>query len=240
MAEGLFTVEGEPIDVDASEAAFAAAMAAPPADKKGLAAPTKRPPEPPADDKAPHGYTYIDGEWRPKKAAGRPKAGDKARVTEAAPAKAVATAKPADKTAPTAAPDYRETLEDGLEAIWFVLASTPVPDQLLGYKLRGLRVRMRAQAFLIDQNHAGLAAGVGILARHNRFVARALERAKAGEGGLWSLQAAMALAPFAVQSAQLWSMDLAELEAMAEKVEAQAGEYIKTLAGEFDASEESS
>src|SRR6266516_4761682 len=179
-------------------------MAAPAADRPGMPAPARKPPEPAADPQtAPHGWTWTDGEWRPKKAPGRPRSADKARVTK-----------------------------DVAETVWFGLATTPVPDQAFGYNLRGLRTRLRVQAAIVEENLDALAGGVAMVAKHNRFVQRACERLATGEGGLWVLPATTMLAPFVAATAQLWSGRLADenqLEQIAEATEANARVYLQQL-----------
>jgi hypothetical protein len=228
----LSTIDGEELDVDRAEAAFAAAMAAPPADKPGMAAPARRPAEPAPDpQEAPHGWTFVDNEWRPKKSPGRPRSGsekaDKPRVTTA-PAAAAPKVKP---DAPRA--DFLRPLKEAAEGLWFVLASAPVPENLFGHSLGGLRTRLRVQAHLVEQNVDALAAGLNQMGQHNRFVARALSRLQQGEGGLWILPTVMLLAPFATQTAQLWSgqlTDLATLDEIAAQTEANVMTYVQQLA----------
>ena len=243
MAEGLSTVDGEDLALDRAEQEFAAAMAAPPADGPAAAAPAKRPPRPADDpDAAPHGWTWADGEWRPKKAPGRPStAGDKPRVTTgpAAPAKA-ATAKPGPKAAVSQpARDYRKTVAESVEALWFVLATTPVPDKAFGLNLAGVRTRLRVQAALLESNVDGLTNGLNTLGQHNKMVGRALDRLASGEGGLWVLPACMMLAPFVAQTGQLWAGQLdgqVDMAAVAAQVEERGREYVAKL-GEATAKE---
>jgi hypothetical protein len=226
MPESLSTIDGEPLDVDRSEAEFAAAMAAPPADKPGMTAPSRKPPEPAADpEAAPHGWTWSDGEWRAKKAPGRPRGGpaDKPRVTDSPPAP------PPSATSTAPARDFRATLRETAEAAWFVLASVPVPEQAFGFKLAGVKTRIRVQAALLEANVENLAGGLNMLGQHNRFVAQALTRLASGEGGLWVLPAVMLLAPFVAQTGQLWTGQLVDeptLEAMAAATEKQAQAYL--------------
>ncbi len=237
MAEALATLEGEPIAIDQAEAAFAAAMAAPAADRPGMPAPARKPPEPAADPQtAPHGWTWTDGEWRPKKAPGRPRSADKARVTEAKPDAPKSTTKtpPAGSVPPRGSPavDFSSVIKDVAETVWFGLATTPVPDQAFGYNLRGLRTRLRVQAAIVEENLDALAGGVAMVAKHNRFVQRACERLATGEGGLWVLPATTMLAPFVAATAQLWSGRLADenqLEQIAEATEANARVYLQQL-----------
>jgi len=232
MAESLATLDGDPVDVDAAERDFAAAMAAPPADRPGKPAPARRPPEPDPDpENAPNGWTFLDGQWRPKKKAGRPRtppAEDKARVSTG-PAPAAAKTAP---SSPRSKVDFRKALRETCEAAWFVLASVPVPEQAFGFKLGGLRTKLRVQAALIQSNVDGLAAGVNLIGQHNRFVRQGLERLQSGEGGLWVLPACMLLAPFAAQTAQLWSgqLDDTTLDAVAGQTEASVTAYVEQLA----------
>lgn len=234
MAEGLATLEGEQLDIDASEAEFAAAMAAPPSDRPGLAAPSKRPPMPEADpETAPHGWTFDGGEWRPKKSPGRKAApAEKPRVVDG-PAPAAA-AKPKTAAKPAApAKDYRKVVGETLEGIWFSLATVPIPETAFGYRLGGIRTRLRVQAGLIEQNAAELVGGITTMATHNRFVAQALDRLSTGESGLWILPAVSLLAPFVAATAQLWTGKLGseeELEKLATKTEEAAVEWVQAQA----------
>lgn len=234
MAEGLATADGEVLGIDQAEAEFAAAMAAPPAGKAGLPAPEKRPPEPPADaEAAPHGWMWERGEWRPKKASGRPRvaSGDKPRVT-AAPVVSAPKVKPADKPKEKVS-DFRKPVRETIESAWFVLASTPVPERLFGYDTGGLRTKLRVQAKLLEANVDGIAAGLNTIAQHNRFVAAGLNRLASGDGGLWVLPAVMMLAPFVAATGQLWSGQLADaetLEKLASQTEAEAAQYLETMA----------
>lgn len=233
MAEGLTTLDGQPVDLDASEAQFAAAMAAPAADRPGMAAPPRKPPEPAPDpENAPYGWTWTEDEWRPKKRAGRPRSQDKARVTETPPASPSPPPMGAAPAAPRSKPDFRQALGDTVEAAWFALAAVPIPDQAFGFKLTGLRTNLRVQAALLAQNADGLVAGVNAIGQHNKFVARGLARLQSGEAGLWVLPAVMALAPFVAATGQLWSGQLAEasLEELATATEQSAQAYLEQMA----------
>lgn len=236
MAEGLTTADGEVLDVDRAEAEFAAAMAAPPVDRPGLAAPERRPPEPPADpETAPHGWMWDRGEWRPKKAPGRPRAAseDKPRVASG-PAPKVDKPKGSSKLDEAKSPtDFRKTVRETAEAAWFVLASTPVPEQVFGFKTGNLRTKLRVQAALVEANVDGLANGLNLVAQHNRFVAAGLSRLASGEGGLWVLPAVMMLAPFVAGTGQLWAGQLADaatLEDLAGQQEQKAAAYLEQMA----------
>jgi hypothetical protein len=250
MPELLATLEGDVIDVDRAEADFAAAMAAPAADRAGMPAPARKPPEPDPDpDRAPHGWTYDEGEWRPKKHPGRPRTADKSdrpRVADAPRSSTSSSSTSSSSTrppasAPAKAPaNYTRAIKDTAEGLWFMLATVPVPDQAFGYQLAGLRTRARVQAHLVEQNVDRLAAGVNLIGQHNKFVGRALERLAAGEGGLWILPACMALAPFVAATGQLWTGTLgdeSDLQHIAAKVEADAQTYIQQMAGQAAAAD---
>jgi hypothetical protein len=202
-------------------------MASPPEDKPGKAAPPRKSPEPSPDPvAAPHGWTWIDGDWRPKKAPGRPRTADKPRVTDA-------PAPPKTGKADPPKTDHRKALRETCEALWFALAVIPVPDKAFGYSLGGLRTRLRVQAHLVETNVDALAAGLNTVGQHNGFMARALSRLSAGEAGLWVLPAALMLAPFVAQTGQLWSGQLADdstLDAIAGQTEAKVTEYVEKLA----------
>jgi len=230
VAEGLSTLDGEQIDVDTSEAAFAAAMAAPPVDQPGMAAPARKPPMPEPDPvAAPHGWRYTGGQWIPKQPPGRKPAeakADKPRVTTAPPA-------PGKTTSSGSKHDFRATIKEAAESLWFGLASVPVPDKAFGYDLGGVRTKLRVQAHLIESNVDALAAGLNQIGQHNRFVAAGLRRLQSGEGGLWVLPTAMMLAPFITATGALWSGNLTDevqLDAIAGKVEADAKDYIEQVA----------
>ena len=186
MPETLATADGQRLDLDDTDRAFAAAMAAPRADDPEHPAPPRREP---ADPEAPYGRT-LDG--RPKKRpGGRP---PKARPREIpAPAAQAPSGGPKGK-APAA--DYSAGLADFTEALWMVMAATPVPWETV-------RIRVRAQAYVLKSNQAGVVQGVNLMAQHNASIRWGVEKLTTGEAG-WVLPAVMALAPFAVQTGMIW------------------------------------
>jgi hypothetical protein len=213
MAEGLATADGTQIDLDKAEADFHRAMAAPEPTEPIAPAPPKRAP---ADPEAPHGRK-LDG--TPKKApGGRPA---KARVTTP-PRTPEKPSKPGKGPGATAAQaDYTQPLGDFTSAVWMVMAAAPLPNE-------GLRVKVRAQAKILRDNQPGLCQGVNLMAQHNGTIRRGVEALTMGQAG-WVLPACMALAPFAVQSAQLWRTDPAELVGLAEETEQQWAEQFKAM-----------
>ena len=208
MPEGLATEDGMAIDLDAAERDFARAMAAPEPDEPEAPAPPKRPP---ADEEAPYGRR-LDG--TPKKApGGRPA---KPRVTEAKP---VVAGK--GKAAAGNAQDYTQALGDFTSGLWMVMAAAPVPND-------GMRVKVRAQAKVLKDNQPGLCQGLNQMAQHNGTIRRGVEALTTGNAG-WIVPACMALAPFAVQSAQIWKSDPATLADMAKETEAEWDEEFKAM-----------
>ena len=209
MPEGLATADGTAIDLDAAEREFARAMAAPEPDEPEAPAPPKRAP---ADGEAPYGRK-LDG--TPKKApGGRPA---RPRVTESRPVTPPAQGK--GKAA--AAADYTGPLGEFTSALWMVMAAAPIPAD-------PIRIKVRAQAAVLKQNQPGLCQGLNLMAQHNGTIRRGVEALTMGNAG-WVLPAVMAVAPFAVQSAQLWKTDPAELVSLAEKTEAEWDREFKAM-----------
>lgn len=215
--EGLATEDGKVIDLDQAEAEFHRAMAAPEPDEPQAAAPPKRA----ADPEAPYGRK-VDG--TPKKApGGRPA---RPRVTESKPV----TAEKPGKGKPVEA-DYTQPLAEFTSALWMILAAAPVSAE-------GLRVKVRAQAKILRDCQPGLCKGVNLMAQHNGTIRRGVEALTMGNAG-WVLPAVMAVAPFAVQSAQIWRTDPAELVSLAAEIEAEWAEQLagleeeKRLAGQL-------
>lgn len=203
MPEGLATADGFTLDLDDSERAFAAAMAAPPADDPEHPAPPRREP---VDPEAPFGRK-VDG--TPKKArGGRP---PKPRVQEA-PAGA---GKPAAglKAVPPVR-DFSAPLAEFVQGVWMAAAATPVPWP-------ELRTKVRAQAYLLKANAGGIVQGVNTMAQHNAMIRRGVEVLTTGSAG-WVLPAMFALTPFVAQTAALWRSPLTEAaEQMAAATEAE-------------------
>lgn len=213
MPEGLATADGQAIDLDQAEADFHRAMAAPEPDEPIAPAPPKRAPD---DPDAPFGRK-LDG--TPKKApGGRPA---KPRVVEA-PQAAGKAPKPGRGPGQAAgAADYAQPLGEFTSAVWMILAAAPVPAE-------PLRIRLRAQAAILKDNQPGLCQGINLMAQHNGTIRRGVEALTMGSAG-WVLPAVMAVAPFAVQSAQLWRTDPAELVALAEQTDREWAEQFAAM-----------
>jgi hypothetical protein len=206
MAEGLATAGGERIDLSDPDRAFGAAMAAPRADDPQHPAP------PPIDPDAPFGRK-VDGTPK-KRPGGRPPKTPAARTTTAVPP-------PGDGKGPAGPADYQEGLTEFFDGVWLALAATPVPAE-------ALRIRVRAQAAVLKANQEGLARGVNVAAQHNGQIRWAVEKVTTGNGA-WLLPAMFAVAPFAVQTAQVWRVPVeGDLRNLAEATEA---EWDKMFAG---------
>jgi hypothetical protein len=213
MAEGLATADGTQIDLDRAEADFHRAMAAPEPDEPVAPAPPKRAP---ADPEAPFGRK-VDG--TPKKApGGRPA---KPRVIEA-PRAAEKPSKPGKPSGqPSTSADYTQPLGEFTSALWMVMAAAPVPNI-------DLRIKVRAQAKILKENQPSLCQGINLMAQHNGTIRRGVEMLTMGSAG-WVLPAVMAVAPFAVQSAQLWRTDSSRLGELAAQTEEEWAEQFAAM-----------
>lgn len=201
---------------------------APPAGD-AVSAPARRPPEPPTDpDKAPHGWTYRGGEWRPKRPAGRPRKVIPPKVINST----AATRDPvAAKSKKPPAADHRKELVELADSAIFLMSSVPIPDVLFGYDMRGLRVKIRAQAAITKAHTPAVPHAVNEIAKHNDWIARIVESASSGKSGVWVMPVLLALAPFAVQTAALWTSEItADLVTTAKAVEDQAAAFIGRVA----------
>jgi hypothetical protein len=211
MPEALATADGRKLDLDNSERAFAAAMAAPRADEPEHPAPPKRAP---SDPDAPYGRR-VDG--TPKKApGGRP---PKPREVEAPK-----DAKGNDSKAQGSAQDYARGLGEFLGGVQLVLAVVPIPND-------NIRVHARYQSAVLEKTGDGLATGLGTVAEHNAMVRWGVEKLTQG-GGAWIFPAVMAIAPFAVSTALLWNAEVTpEMAAGAERIEQEAMAMLKAEMG---------
>jgi hypothetical protein len=216
MAEGLETADGERIDLDHVDQEFAAAMAAPPADDPEAPAP---PDMPPVDPAAPYGRK-LDG--TPKKApGGRPA---KPRTTTAKAIGAGPQSGSQNKKTEPESGTYAKGLEELFAGVALALAVLPVPKD-------EVRIRLRVQAHVLKETGDGLAAGVGACAEHNGVVRWGVEKLTKG-GGAWVFPAALAIAPFAVQTAALWRAPLeGDMREAADRIEEQALAEFKASMG---------
>src|SRR5579859_4233923 len=216
MPETLATADGRKIDLDDSDRAFAAAMAAPRGDEPEAPAPPKREP---TDPEAPFGRK-MDG--TPKKApGGRP---PKPREIEA----------PKDakgKEQPGSAQKYAQGLAEFLSGVQLALAVLPCPNE-------AVRIHARYQSAVIGQTGDGLATGLGTVAEHNSVVRWGVEKLTQG-GGAWIFPAALAIAPFAVSTALLWKAPVtAEMAGVADRIEAEAMARLKAEMEGFDVTQD--
>ena len=207
--EGLATEDGTAIDLDRAEQDFARAMAAPEPDDPEHPAPPKR--EQLSEEEAGEKYGWTTdpktGHRRAKRAKGRPST--KPRTTTPPPPPPPGS-KPPKGEAPKA--DFTQPLAELTSALWMVMAGAPIPAD-------DLRVKVRAQAYVLRENQGGVCQGVNIMAQHNGTIRRGVEALTMGSAG-WVLPAVMAVAPFAVQTSQVWRMKPADLADMAAKTEA--------------------
>lgn len=164
---------------------FAQAMAAPEPDE----------PEAPAPKRA-------DAKASPAAEAPRSRSkDDKARTASAVPSTRRtgtgrrASKKPATEAAPVKG-KYAKPVAELLDALVLAAAIVPMPETTT-------TVRVRAQARLIQAHESGLAAAIDAAACHNAMIRRGVEALTMGSAG-WVLPAAMAVAPFAMASVQLW------------------------------------
>ena len=217
MGEQLATADGNPIDLDASDQAFAAAMAAPASGGPAEAEAPAPPRRPPADPEAPYGRTK-DGQ--PKRGpGGRPPKPREIEPPKDTGGKQGSGQKPAG-------PGYTQQLAEFCEGLWMLGAAIPIPHD-------ALRIRVRCQAAVIEQNTGGIAKGVGIMAEHNGTVRAGVEKITTGSAG-WVLPAMFALAPFVVQTAAVWRAPVeGDMRDLAGQVEAKWAEVLDTMKAEF-------
>lgn len=219
MPETLATADGQKIDLDQTDAEFAKAMAAPSSADPQHPAPPKRPD---ATPEAPYGYK-ADGTPR-RSAGGRP---PKPREIEAPKTTGKTGGKGEARPGPA---DYTQGLTDFTDALWMVMAATPVPWE-------DVRVRVRAQAYVLRSNQAGVVSAVNTMAQHNGTIRTGVEKLTSGNAG-WVLPAVMALAPFAVQSASIWRAPAnGQMVEVAEETERQWAEVFKAMTEEMAAPE---
>lgn len=214
MPETLTNAEGKTLELEQQgEREFAAAMAAPEVPDSGepdYPAPRRR-----RNPDAPFGYEQ-DG-TTPKTPFGIG-ANGKPRQNRPGPGRGGKNDKPRVQAAPRTAAaelparDYSKDLAEGIDGFWAALAFFP-PTQ--------------AQATILKGNKGGLVAGFNLSAQHNPYVRRGVEYFCSDAG--WMINAAMLIAPFALQSAALWFKpeSLAKMETSKEELAAIAQKDFK-------------
>jgi len=213
-------------------------LPAPPPGMNAAQAPPKRPPKPEDDPvKAPHGWVFERGTgWRPKRPAGRPKRSSAGRPrVEGNDAKPAAAPKKEDKpAAPIKKQNFRPLITELVQLLWLLFAATPIPDRVGRRDIPGLRVRVRAQAMVVEQTAPQTIEAVQKLSENVRGINTGLASMKEGKGGLWVLPVVMLVLPFFAQSMFLWQSPVTpDMENVAEKVERDAAQYFRDLKDEF-------
>jgi hypothetical protein len=236
MDEGLRTADGQDIDLQAAEQAFATAMAAPEpaaAGQPDYPGPRrKRDPDFPFG-KNPDGSPVLkyglNAKGKPAQTAPGPGRGrtkdDKVREQ-----------KPAAGTGAVAVPggkaDYSAELVEFTDGMWMLMAGTPIPWA----KLADFKRKLRAQAAIVKENQAGIVNAVNMGALHNEQVRAKVEAITTGAVS-WVLPAMFMLTPFVASSAALWrtKADDPELAELADGTErdwkAFSADQISQMAG---------
>jgi hypothetical protein len=232
--------------------AFQREDAQPPVTEEDLRPRTTAPPTAPktptfkpavADPEAPYGWIddpTAPGGRRPKKRPGK----QSTKGTLPPPAKRPAT-EPRTRSAPAGSSrpkDYSQPLAEAAQAVWFLLAGVPTPDEptkVLGVDLVSASIRLKAQAAVLEDNTGQIVASVNLMAQHSKPVRTAVEKYTAETGPAWILPAMMALLPFAVQSAMIWRAPVpGDLSDLAKRTDAKFDEVVKAMTN-FPAPEES-
>jgi len=194
------------------------------------------------DPDAPYGYMTDPrtGEVRARKTAGRQSA-RKTPAPRKRPANRPRVApKPAtpstdlEPVAPVGPPNHREQVGEVCGGVWMVTSSIPTPNppgrRFLGINLRNLVVRLKVQGHVIGANRDQLAQHVGTMADRIPQVARGVEWLTDENGWGWMIPTLFGLVGFVGQSQAAWQSPIAELVPIAEQVDQQFAEVIKTQA----------
>lgn len=197
---------------------------------------------PVTDPEAPYGWMTDPktGERRPKKRPGK-----QAKSQPAPPNR------PANKTreaspGSTSTADYSGQIYELVNGVWMLTASIPTLDQrFLGYDLRPVSVKIKAQAAIIRDNGPAVIKGLNLMAQNNETVRRGVEKMGSDNGPMWVLPAMFALLPFVAQSAAMWRAPTAgDVELLAKRTEAEWDEFVgaamREAAAEAQAAEKAS
>lgn len=196
------------------DATFEAALAADAGIPDGPAADVAPPPRRPAiaDPEAPHGRAAdgtpnapygIGKNGRPRITPGGP-----GRPAKKDPDAAARTGKPAAgaATAAVADRDYSGDLGDLIDGVWMLLSAAPAPG--------GLKIKIGAQAAVLQSNRDSLVRGGAIAAKHHPPTAALIEKLTSGNAA-WALPCMFALGPFVAQSVAVWRSPAADLADLA-------------------------
>lgn len=201
-------------------------------------APPSRPPMPDPDpENAPLGYVWRNGEWVARKPPGRPRKAVKAPRKSRARGSGQDGPGPGRTAAPKAPPvaereDFRPVLTEFGQALWFIAATMPLPNDVtvLGRHFAGVRVRARVQAAVIEQNLPNLVQVGQVMADHSPAVQAGLRALAAGAGGSWLIPALVYVVPFALQTFSTWHDKLDDAaEDIAMQVEQQAAQSLAEM-----------
>lgn len=168
-----------------------------------------------ADPEAPYGWMVdpVTGEKRPRKTAGRQKAGGRGKSTpppkkRTANAPRVARApQPAAGPPPVAGANHAQQVATLLDMAWMTAAGIPTPPlgaRVLGVDVHALSIRSKASAAILVDHRTALAQSVGTIADHVPMIGRGLDAASRDDGPVWIFPVMFALVPFAGQMAAMW------------------------------------
>ncbi len=195
---------GAALEQDANVTETAEPAVAPPPRKTTVVDPDA--PHGRADDGTPHAPYGIGKNGRPRikpAGPGRAPRGDDAPRVAAAPAAAPAALAGGAK-------DWSKDLDDLADGFWMVLSGLPA---------RGaLKVKLHAQAALLDRSKPGLVRAGNIAAQHHDPTAQLIEKLTSGSAA-WMLPVMFATAPFVASSVAMWKTPAAELAELAEQNE---------------------
>lgn len=196
----------EALERDAGTADTAAAEVAAPPRKPAVVDPDA--PHGRAEDGTPFAPYGIGQNGKPRQKPGGP--GRKPKDPDA-------RARTAAKGVPAAAPpsggrDFTQDLDDLADGFWMLLSGIPAPGTL--------RVRLHAQAALLNGHKANLVKAGSIAAAHHEGTAQLIEKLTTGNAA-WALPCMFALGPFVAQSVTMWRSpldgDVAEMAAANEE-----------------------
>lgn len=184
----------------------------------------------PADPEAPFGWMVdpVTGEKRPRKTAGRQKAGGrkstpppKARRANAPRVARPATAGPA---APPVGSSHAAQTGMLLDMVWMTAAGIPTPPpgaRVFGVDVHAVSIRSKASAAILAHHKPAVAQSVGTIADHVPLVARGIEAASRDDGPAWVFPVMFALVPFVGQMAAMWRAPIEQIAELAATTDAQ-------------------